>query len=84
MKAVRSLALFHVMGDVAIPCYNINVTWSSDDSAFIADIPELPGCRADGTTYKEAVSNAKIVIGGWIETAIAIKRVIPMPKTRVQ
>jgi predicted RNase H-like HicB family nuclease len=56
---------------------------SHEDGAFIAEVPELPGCMAVGSTYKEAVDNAEIVIQEWIETAKEIGRPIPQPKGRL-
>ena len=49
--------------------YEIIIYWSGEDEAYVAEVPELPGCAADGPTYKQAVSNAEVVIGEWIETA---------------
>ena len=43
--------------------------WSDEDEAFIAEVPELPGCAAEGRTYREVVANVPIVMKGWIETA---------------
>jgi predicted RNase H-like HicB family nuclease len=63
--------------------YEIIIFWSEEDSAFIAEVPELPGCMADGETYKEALHNAEIIIGEWIETAQSIGRSIPAPKGRL-
>ena len=63
--------------------YEIIIYWSSDDDAFIAEVPELPGCMADGTTHQEALSNAQLIIGEWIETAKEMGRVIPEPKGRL-
>ncbi len=59
--------------------YELVIYWSDDDARFIVEIPELPGCMADGLTYQEAVQNAERVIGEWIETAIEIGRSIPEP-----
>jgi len=59
------------------------IFWSNDDSAFIAEVPELPGCAADGPTYQEALKNVEIVMQEWIETAQEIGRPIPMPKGRL-
>ncbi|NJL91791.1 MAG: type II toxin-antitoxin system HicB family antitoxin [Coleofasciculaceae cyanobacterium SM2_1_6] len=53
------------------------------DQAFIAEVPELPGCAADGATYQEAVQNAEIIIQEWIETAQELGRSIPKPKGRL-
>ena len=65
------------------PKYEIIIYWSNDDNAFIADVPELPGCMADGDSYQEALANAEIVIGEWIETAQSLGREIPKPKGRL-
>ena len=59
--------------------YETTVRWSEDDQAFIAEVPELPGCMADGATQAEALANAKIVIAEWIETARELGRAIPRP-----
>ena len=63
--------------------YEIIVYWSDEDQAFIADVPELPGCAADGASYQEAIANAEVVIKEWIETATALGRPIPRPKGRL-
>ena len=63
--------------------YELIIYWSEQDSAFIVEVPELPGCMADGQTYQEAVTNAEIVIQEWIETAKELGRSIPEPKGRV-
>jgi predicted RNase H-like HicB family nuclease len=60
--------------------YEMIVYWSDEDNAFIAEVPELAGCMADGQTYVEAVQNAEIAIGEWIETALSVGR--PVPATR--
>ena len=57
--------------------YEIIIYWSQEDNAFIAEVPELPGCMADGKTYQEAVSNAEIIMKEWIETAKELGRTIP-------
>lgn len=54
--------------------------WSSEDDAFIAEVPELPGCAADGATYGEALKNAEVIIQEWIETARELGRPIPVPR----
>jgi len=59
------------------------IYWSHEDGAFIAEIPELPGCMADGSTYREAVDNAEVVIQQWIDTATELGRPIPQPKGRL-
>lgn len=54
-----------------------------EDQAFVAEVPELPGCAADGATYAEAVANVAVVIDEWIETAKDLEREIPEPKGRL-
>lgn len=63
--------------------YEIIIYWSEEDQAYIAEVPELPGCMADGSTYQNAISNAEKVISEWIETAQELGRVIPQPKGRL-
>ncbi len=63
--------------------YEIILYWSVDDEAFIAEVPELPGCAADGPTRQEALANAETVIQEWIETARELGRPIPEPKGRL-
>ena len=63
--------------------YELIIYWSESDSAFIVEVPELPGCMADGQTYIEAVTNVEIVIQEWIETAQELGRHIPIPKGRL-
>ena len=62
--------------------YEIIIYWSDEDLAFIAEVPELPGCMADGHTYEAAIANVKVVIREWIEMAQEIGRSIPEPKGR--
>jgi len=63
--------------------YEMIVYWSDADEAFLVEVPELPGCMADGTTYEEAVANAQTVVAAWIEQAEAMGRPIPAPKGRL-
>ena len=63
--------------------YEIIIYWSQEDDAFIVEVPELPGCMADGTTYDEAVANAQVIINEWLETASQQKRLIPQLKGRL-
>jgi predicted RNase H-like HicB family nuclease len=63
--------------------YEIILYWSDEDKAFIAEVPELPGCAADGATYQEALANAEVVIKEWVETARDLGRKIPKPKGRL-
>jgi predicted RNase H-like HicB family nuclease len=63
--------------------YEIIIYWSKEDKAFIAEVPELPGCMADGKTYQEALANAEVIIQEWVETAKELGRPIPRPKGRL-
>ena len=63
--------------------YEIIIYWSKDDDAFIAEVPELPGCMADGSTYKKALDNVQAVIKEWIETAKELGRPIPQPRGKL-
>jgi predicted RNase H-like HicB family nuclease len=63
--------------------YEIILYWSDDDGAFIAEVPELPGCVADGLSRQEALANAEIVISEWLETARELGRPVPEPKGRL-
>ncbi len=63
--------------------YEIILYWSEEDQAFIAEVPELPGCAADGETYQEAVQNVEVIMQEWIETAKELGRPIPEPKGRL-
>ena len=56
--------------------------WSKEDSAFIAEVPELPGCIAHGTSQEEALANANVAIGLWLDTAKEFGDQIPEPKGR--
>jgi len=63
--------------------YEIIIYWSKEDKAYIAEVPELAGCAADGETYKDALANVEVVIQEWIETAEELGRAIPVPKGRL-
>lgn len=63
--------------------YEIIIFWSEEDNCFIAEVPELDGCMADGSTYLEALTNAEVIINEWIETAKSLNREIPKPKGRI-
>lgn len=63
--------------------YEIVLYWSKADEAFIAEVPELPGCTADGATYQEALANAEVVIQEWIETARELGRPVPPLRGRL-
>ena len=63
--------------------YEVIIYWSDEDQAFIAEVPELPGCAADGATYHEAIANVEVIVQEWIETARELGRPIPEPKGRL-
>lgn len=63
--------------------YEIIIYWSDDDQVFVAEVPELSGCMADGESYQQALANAEVTIGEWIETANEIGRAVPEPKGRL-
>jgi len=65
------------------PKYEVIIYWSKEDEAFIAEVPELPGCAADGPSYAEALAAAEVVIREWIETAKALGRPIPEARGRL-
>ena len=62
--------------------YEVILYWSSEDEAFIAEVPELPGCCAHGPTQEEALANAKEAMRLWIETAQEFGDPVPEPKGR--
>jgi len=63
--------------------YEIIIYWSREDNRYIADVPELPGCMADGESYQQALATAEIIIQEWIETARELGRAIPEPRGRL-
>jgi predicted RNase H-like HicB family nuclease len=63
--------------------YEIIIYWSKEDSCFIAEVPELPGCMADGSSYQEVVENIQVIIAEWVETAKEKGRDIPEPKGKL-
>jgi predicted RNase H-like HicB family nuclease len=63
--------------------YEIIIYWSKEDGAYIAEVPELPGCLADGNTYQEALANAEVIISEWIDTATESGRLVPKPKGKL-
>ena len=63
--------------------YEIIIYWSKEDNLFIAEVPELQGCFADGETYIQAIENVQVVIEEWIETAKILDRPIPEPKGKL-
>jgi len=64
--------------------YEVILYWSAEDVAFIAEVPELPSCFADGATQKQAIDNAQIVIAEWIETVEKMERSVPNPRGRLK
>ena len=63
--------------------YEVIIYWSEDDGAYIAEVPELAGCAADGATYAQALANIEVVIAEWIETALSLGRPVPEPRGRL-
>jgi len=63
--------------------YEVLLYWSEEDRAFIAEVPELPGCAADGPTYRKALANVEVVMREWMATAKELGRPIPEPKGRL-
>jgi excisionase family DNA binding protein len=63
--------------------YQMLIYWSDEDQAYIVEIPELPGCMADGKTRQEALANAETIVQEWSETARDLGRAIPMPQGRL-
>lgn len=63
--------------------YELIIYWSEIDKSFIVEVPELPGCMADGETYQQAVQNAEVIIQEWVDVATELGRPIPKPKGRL-
>jgi predicted RNase H-like HicB family nuclease len=63
--------------------YEVIIYWSDADDAFVAEVPELAGCMADGATHQAALANAEVIIQEWLETARQLGRPIPEPKGRL-
>ena len=62
--------------------YEAIIFWSDEDQAYLAEVPELPGCMAHGDSYESALANAKQAIQLWIDTASEFGDPIPEPKGR--
>lgn len=62
--------------------YEIIIFWSNEDRAFVADVPELPGCMAHGASYQEALDNVQEAMNLWLDTATETGREIPQPLGR--
>jgi predicted RNase H-like HicB family nuclease len=63
--------------------YEMIIYWSDADQAYLVEVPELPGCMADGSTYQEAINNAEGIVDEWLETARELGRAIPEPRGRL-
>lgn len=63
--------------------YEVIIYWSEEDHAFIAEVPELAGCMADGASYEDALKNVQVIINEWIETAESLGRTVPAPRGRL-
>ena len=63
--------------------YEFIIYWSKADESFIVEVPELPGCMADGATYEEAIANAQTVAAEWVNTARSLGRSVPEPRGRL-
>lgn len=64
--------------------YEIIIYWSEEDETYLAEVPELAGCMADGSSYEEVLQNIQVTIAEWIELANELGREIPVPKGRLQ
>lgn len=63
--------------------YEVVIHWSAEDQAYVAMVPDLPGCMADGATYDEAVRNVQVVMREWIEVAVELGRSVPEPSVHL-
>jgi predicted RNase H-like HicB family nuclease len=63
--------------------YEIIIYWSEEDQAFLAEVPELPGCMADGPTQQKALTNANKIVNEWLQTAKELGREIPVPRGKL-
>ena len=63
--------------------YEVIIYWSAADAAFVAEVPELPGCAADGATKEEALRNVEVVAAEWVEEARRLGRAVPKPRGRL-
>lgn len=63
--------------------YEIIIYWSKEDNCYVAEVPELPGCMADGNSYADALTNSQQIINEWIETATSLGKSIPEPKGKL-
>jgi predicted RNase H-like HicB family nuclease len=63
--------------------YEVIIYWSEEDNSYVAEVPELPGCMADGASYEEALKNVYVIIDEWIETALEEGKAIPQPRGKL-
>jgi len=63
--------------------YKVVIYWSPEDEAYIAEVPELAGCMADGETYFEALRNVQVIMEEWIQTVTELGRPIPQPQSKL-
>jgi excisionase family DNA binding protein len=63
--------------------YQMVIYWSDEDQAYLVEVPDLPGCMADGKTRQEALANAETIVQEWIETAHDLGRSVPAPQGRL-
>ena len=68
---------------IEIPKYEIIIWWSREDNCYLAEVPELPGCMADGKDLKNVTENVAIIMREWIESAIEDGEPIPEPKGKL-
>jgi len=68
---------------IGIPPYPVRIYWRAENNRFIAEVPDLPGCVADGTTQAEALSNAALTTAQWLKTAQQLNRSIPSPNSNL-
>ena len=64
--------------------YPVLVYWSAEDQAYLVEVPDLPGCLADGPTQAAAIANSRVVIQQWLELAQELGRTVPAPSDRLQ
>lgn len=64
--------------------YEIIIYWSDPDQSFIAEVPELAGCMADGPTHRAALEAVETIIIEWVEMAEELGRPIPVPRGRLR
>ncbi|WP_375437788.1 type II toxin-antitoxin system HicB family antitoxin [uncultured Hymenobacter sp.] len=69
---------------IGIPPYPIGIFWRAEDARFIAEVPDLPGCAAEGATQAEALANVAVVAEEWLNAARKLNRPIPAPRPRLR